>query len=133
LTMLAGGSTWIACPVCAAALLVAGCGGGSKTAESFRASPKTIVVEETEFRISPSALQVPELGIYVFKAVNRGTIPHVLEFEGPGIETETEPIAPGRSAKLRLYLRKPGKFELYCPLDHHKAKGMVAQVIVGGG
>jgi uncharacterized cupredoxin-like copper-binding protein len=121
--------------VFAIALVVAGCGGSSNEAgkTTFRTSPRTIVIEESEFHISPSTLRIPELGIYIFKAVNKGKIPHVLEFEGPGIETETSTIQPGRSRSLKLYLRAPGKFEFYCPLDDHKAKGMVAKVTIESG
>jgi plastocyanin len=120
----------------AGSLIFAGCGGGGSktTAEpaaptSPSASVKTIVVEETEFRMKPSTSRV-KLGTYTFKGVNRGTIPHVLELEGPGLENETPTINPGESATLGLTLRNPGKYVLYCPLDRHKQKGMKATFIV---
>jgi uncharacterized cupredoxin-like copper-binding protein len=62
--------------------------------------------------------------------VNKGTIPHVLELEGPGLENETGTIDPGESATIELVLRTPGTYELYCPLDEHKRKGMKATFIV---
>lgn len=77
----------------------------------------------------PSRTNV-KLGTYTFKGVNKGTIPHVLELEGPGLENETGRIAPGGSAMIELVLRTPGKYELYCPLDHHQQKGMKATFIV---
>jgi plastocyanin len=118
----------------AVSLVFAGCGGGgSKTraepAASTSARVKTIVVEETEFRMKPSTSRV-KLGTYTFKGVNKGTIPHVLELEGPGLENETPTINPGESATLGLTLRNPGKYVLYCPLDRHKQKGMRATFIV---
>jgi uncharacterized cupredoxin-like copper-binding protein len=135
----------------AAMSLFAGCGGDSgandtSTAPSTQstqagtapssssASPTTngrrIVVEETEYRMKPNVRRIP-LGTYVFTGVNRGKLSHVLEVEGPGSENETATIPPGESKDLELILRTPGKYELYCPLDDHKKKGMVATLIVG--
>jgi plastocyanin len=113
------------------AVVLAGCGGGSNTTGQHRptSTTTTIVVEETEFEIRPSTTKV-KLGTYLFKGVNKGTIPHVLELEGPGLENETPTINPGESALLGLTLRNPGKYILYCPLDRHKQKGMKATFIV---
>jgi uncharacterized cupredoxin-like copper-binding protein len=119
--------------VVAGSLVLAGCGGGGSktTAEpsTTSASVKTIVVEETEFKMVPSLSRV-KLGTYKFEGVNKGTIPHVLELEGPGLENETGTIAPGETATIELVLRTPGKYELYCPLDDHKQKGMVVEFTV---
>jgi plastocyanin len=113
------------------AVVLAGCGGGSNTTGQHRptSTTTTIVVEETEFHMRPSTTKV-KLGTYLFKGVNKGTIPHVLELEGPGLENETPTINPGESATLGLTLRNPGKYVLYCPLDRHKQKGMKATFIV---
>jgi plastocyanin len=119
-------------PLLATSLAVAGCGGGAKTAGnavSTAVSPKTIIVVATEFRISPSTSHV-KLGTYKFKGVNKGTIPHVVELEGPGLESETDTIKPGESYTIELTLHEPGEYELYCPLDDHKKKGMVTDFIV---
>jgi plastocyanin len=119
----------------AASLFLSACGGGSSGTKettgstSPAATTKTIVVEETEFQMKPSVSRV-KLGTYVFKGVNKGTIPHVLELEGPGLENETGTIAPGKSESVELILRNPGKYELYCPLDEHKKKGMKATFFV---
>jgi uncharacterized cupredoxin-like copper-binding protein len=112
---------------------LAGCGGGSNATGQTRSTSTTptttIVVEETEFQMRPSTTKV-KLGTYIFKGVNKGTIPHVLELEGPGLENETPTINPGESATLGLTLRNPGRYVLYCPLDHHKQKGMKTTFIV---
>jgi plastocyanin len=118
--------------------LVTGCGGDDRavdntTSSSTRsATPRRIVVEETEYRMTPSIGRVP-LGTYVFRGVNKGKLPHVLEVEGPGSENETGTIPPGGTSDLELVLRTPGKYELYCPLDQHKKKGMVATLMVKPG
>jgi plastocyanin len=118
-------------PLLVGAIVLTGCGGGSNATGQTRSTSATttIVVEETEFRMKPSTSRV-KLGTYMFKGVNKGTIPHVLELEGPGLENETPTINPGESALLGLTLRNPGKYILYCPLDRHKQKGMKATFIV---
>jgi uncharacterized cupredoxin-like copper-binding protein len=119
-------------PLLVASLAVTGCGGSEKTGETSTSSStygKTIVVEETEFQMKPSTNRV-KVGTYTFKGVNKGTIPHVLELEGPGLENETPTIDPGQSKTLGLILRNPGKYVLYCPLDDHKQKGMKTTFIV---
>jgi plastocyanin len=115
----------------AASVLLAGCGGGgAKTsAEPGATSAKTIVVDTTEFKLEPSVSRVKP-GTYTFRGVNRGTIPHVVELEGQGLEEETETIQPGESKTMELTLNQVGKYELYCPLDDHKKKGMVTEFTV---
>jgi hypothetical protein len=94
-----------------ASLLLSACGGGSKTTgqtstASTATTTKTIVVEEREFRVIPSTSRF-KLGTYKFKGVNKGTIPHVLELEGPGLENETDTIQPGESYTIELTLHEP--------------------------
>jgi plastocyanin len=123
-----------ALPLVAGLVILAGCGGSKSaptTSTVTTAALQTIVVEEKEYTVRPSVSTV-RVGTYTFKGVNKGTIPHVLELEGPGSENETAPIAPGRSANLELVLRTPGTYELYCPLDDHKKKGMKATFFVLG-
>jgi uncharacterized cupredoxin-like copper-binding protein len=120
----------------AGSLVFAGCGGGGSkmpaepgTSTSASTSVKTIVVQESEYKIKPSTNHV-RLATYNFKGVNKGTIPHAVELEGPGLESETDTIPPGGSYTIQLTLHEPGRYELYCPLDHHKQKGMRATFIV---
>jgi uncharacterized cupredoxin-like copper-binding protein len=107
-----------------------GGGGGSTVGGGTTAAVKTIVVEETEFRMKPSATRLTAGKTYIFRGVNKGKIPHVLEVEGPGLENETGTIVPGGSATIQLIMRNPGTYEFYCPLDGHKRKGMVAKFVV---
>jgi|ERR1051326_8185536 len=126
--------TPLAATLIAVSLAVAGCGGGSKSARrsiTTSAAPhvRTIVVQESEYKIKPSTNHV-RLGAYNFKGVNKGTIPHAVELEGPGLESETETIPPGGSYTIQLTFHEPGRYELYCPLDHHEQKGMRTTFIV---
>lgn len=127
----------------AGALAVAGCGGddgggGTKTVarqagSSAKAAAGVVKLSETEFEITPADPSVARAGTVTFIASNDGQAVHALEVEGPGGEARTGTIAPGRSARLRVELTKPGTYELYCPIDGHKQRGMKGEVKVAGG
>jgi uncharacterized cupredoxin-like copper-binding protein len=119
------------------AVLLAGCGGksgGSKTAAApSSGGGQTIQVKESEFKLTPSSLTVSKPGKVTFEATNAGSVDHALEVEGNGVEEETSTISPGSSAKLTVDLSKNGTYEVYCPIDNHRAMGMEAKLVVGGG
>lgn len=107
---------------------------GSEEEESSTPSGtslQTVQIGETEFKLQPSSVTVDKPGIYTFHAVNNGTTDHALEIEGEGLETETENIAPGDSADLKVELKK-GSYEMYCPVADHKDRGMKGSIAVGG-
>ena len=120
-------------------VVLAGCGGssgGSKTEAAPSGSGgggQTIQVKESEYKLTPSSLTVSKPGTVTFEVSNAGSIGHALEVEGNGVEEETETISPGSSAKLTLNLSKNGTYEVYCPIDDHRAMGMEAKLVVGGG
>jgi uncharacterized cupredoxin-like copper-binding protein len=118
-------------------LALAACGGksgGSKTvaASSGGGGGQTIQVKETEYKLTPSSFSVAKPGTVTFVAKNAGTIDHALEVEGNGVEEKTSTISPGSSAKLTVNLSKNGTYEVYCPIDGHRAMGMQAKLVVGG-
>jgi uncharacterized cupredoxin-like copper-binding protein len=119
------------------AVLVAGCGGksgGSKTSAAPSGGGgggQTIQVKETEYKLTPSTFKVSKPGTVTFMATNDGKIDHALEVEGNGVEEKTSPISPGSSAKLTVNLSKDGTYEVYCPIDGHRAMGMQAKLVVG--
>jgi plastocyanin len=133
--------------ILAAALAVgaAGCGdSGNESAGSTSAAGATaqtqasgaaakLTVEETEFKLDPANPRLARPGVVEITARNAGSIPHALEVEGPKDEVKTGEIAPGESKTLKIDLSKPGRYELYCPIDGHKDKGMRGEVIVAGG
>jgi uncharacterized cupredoxin-like copper-binding protein len=124
------------------ALLLAACGGGgsgsnaagttSSTARPASSSGQTVMVGEKEFSITPSSIALTKPGTYTFKATNNGHIGHALEIEGHGIEQKTATIGPGKTATLQVEFSKAGSYEVYCPIDDHKNKGMKASLTVGG-
>lgn len=116
-------------------LALAGCGGGggstSQSGGQSASSPQTLAIAETEYTITPSTINVPKTGSVTFKISNNGQIGHALEVEGHGVEQKTSTISPGSSATLTVNLSKAGSYEVYCPIDDHKNKGMKATLTVG--
>jgi uncharacterized cupredoxin-like copper-binding protein len=110
----------------AIALVFAGCGGdgGNDDEGASAATPiRTITIEETDYALEPSSVQVERAGTYAFKVVNNGAVEHALEIEGEGIEEETQALGAGEEATLTVDLAE-GSYELYCPVGDHKERGM---------
>jgi plastocyanin len=116
------------------------CGGGNGSSGSKEKSSsgsgtviKTITISETEYKLTPSKVTLSKPGTYEFKVVNKGTITHALEVEGPGDEAKSSDIEPGKSTTLKATLDKSGTYEMYCPIDGHRQEGMEGKVTVGSG
>jgi uncharacterized cupredoxin-like copper-binding protein len=120
--------------VIGACLALAGCGGGgeSSSSQGSGGSEQTVTISETEYALKPSSVDVAKTGTVTFEVKNDGQIAHALEVEGNGVEQETDTIQPGQSATLSVTLDKAGKYEVYCPIDGHKDKGMEGDITVGG-
>ena len=118
--------------VALAVVALAGCGSEDEESEAPSGAPlKTVQISETEYRLQPARVILAKAGIYTFHAVNNGTTEHALEIEGNDLESETEELAPGESADLKVTLEK-GTYEIYCPVSDHKERGMKGAVAVGG-
>jgi uncharacterized cupredoxin-like copper-binding protein len=91
---------------------------------------KTVVIKESEFKLDPSNLTLDKAGTYIFEAKNIGTLTHALEIEGNGVEAETSQLDAGSSGKVKVELKKPGTYEMYCPVDGHRAEGMEGKITV---
>jgi hypothetical protein len=92
-----------------------------------------VTATETEFRIVLSR-RVLAPGKYMFVARNRGKFAHSLAIDGPGLSHSriAGTIAPGQSRTLTVSLRS-GSFQIYCPVDGHRQRGMEVMIRVGGG
>ena len=113
-------------------LLAVGCGGSSSSSSGSSGAPiKTVQVKETEFKLDPASISLDKAGTYTFEAVNNGSFGHALEIEGKGVEQKTRTIDGGQSATLTVKL-EPGTYEIYCPVDNHRAMGMEGKVVVAG-
>jgi VCBS repeat-containing protein len=125
------------------ALLLAACGGygsGSSTSKTTAGSAaggvlKTIQISEKEFSLSPGSVTVRKPGTYAFEVTNNGTITHALTIEASGSEgdeVETGDIDPGSSKTVKFTFQAGKRYEMYCPVDGHKAQGMAGTISVGG-
>ncbi|WP_051795199.1 cupredoxin domain-containing protein [Streptomyces sp. NRRL S-87] len=107
--------------------------GTSSTQEQTPPSPAKAVtvvdVAMTDFHLKLSKTDLTA-GRYTFRAANDGHHPHALEIEGPGGEHRTPTLQPGQSADLTVTL-KAGSYEMYCPVDGHRALGMETDLHVG--
>jgi uncharacterized cupredoxin-like copper-binding protein len=113
-------------------------GSGSSPASSAAATTSTggasmsgrdVNVSETEFTISlPTMTFTP--GEHTFKITNKGTITHALEIDGPGVsDRKSDAVSPGASTSMTVTLQK-GTYEVYCPVDGHRASGMQTMITV---
>lgn len=124
------------------AAVTGGCGGGSgstskpastsSSAASGGPVIKTVSVHETEYKLTPNAISLAKPGTYVFKGVNAGSVTHALGVEGNGVDQDSADISAGSSGTLKVTLPKAGTYEIYCPVDGHKALGMEGKITVGG-
>jgi plastocyanin len=114
-------------------LLLAACGGSSSTSVGGAQVQQTIQISEKEYSLTPSTVRIAKTGTYELEATNNGTIAHALELDGLGVKAKTGNIQPGATATLRVTLANDGSYELYCPIDGHRAQGMRATVTVGTG
>jgi plastocyanin len=60
---------------------------------------------------------------------NPSDLPHAVELEGHGIESEGKTVGMGGVSKASGTV-KAGEYEYYCPVDGHKAAGMEGTLTV---
>ena len=120
-----------------AVLALAGCGGdgndsGGGTTTTSAAAGTPVTMSLVDFALEPKTVQVDAPGTYTFKVTNNGQTTHALEIEGNGVEEETDTLGPGDSGEVTVELAA-GEYELYCPIDGHRAQGMEGSLVVAGG
>jgi uncharacterized cupredoxin-like copper-binding protein len=109
--------------------LVAGCGGDDNGGEGTTGTASQISISATDFAFTPSTVTVDAPGTYTFDLTNDGGTDHALEIEGNGIEEETGTVSPGDTASVTVDLES-GSYEMYCPIDGHRAQGMEGEISV---
>jgi plastocyanin len=114
-------------------LLLSACGGSSNGSEETGSVLQRIQVLETEFSITPAAIELPRPGTYEFQVMNDGQITHALEIEesGGGDEAETGDISAGETKTVRFTFSGDGSYEMYCPIGNHRDEGMEGTLTVG--
>ena len=101
----------------------------SATSTPAAAGGGTVTLGESEFKITPKDATA-KAGKVTIDVKNDGQIVHNLNVEGNGIEEKkTADLQAGSSGKLTLNL-KPGKYEMYCSIDGHRASGMEGTITV---
>lgn len=101
----------------------------TSTGASPHAAATSVTVDEKEYSLTLSRSAFMP-GTYTFVASDVGHLTHALAVDGPGVATtRTGPINPGGSADLTVTLQ-PGSYELWCPIDDHKALGMDTHITV---
>jgi uncharacterized cupredoxin-like copper-binding protein len=109
---------------------LAACGGDDSGDNGPPAGSGTkVTVKMTDYHLELSQ-QTFSPGVYTFTATNDGQTDHAIEIEGGGDEKKTKHVEPGKSADLTIEL-KTGQYEMYCPVDGHKGKGMETKITVG--
>jgi uncharacterized cupredoxin-like copper-binding protein len=116
-----------------------GSSAATTKANSSNKSIETVVIEESEFELSPSTVTLSKPGTYAFKAVNKGSTEHNLRIAGEGLKSEggqageaelERNLDPGESGVLRVTFRKPGTYQMYCPVIGHRLAGMKGEVVI---
>lgn len=104
----------------------------AKAGHAAASGGRTIAVQEQEYRIVLPALKTLPAGEYAFVVKNTGTQAHDLVVEGGSLTTpaQTQLLAPGAEETLKVSL-STGRYTLYCSVDAHRAKGMLARIAVG--
>jgi plastocyanin len=139
---------WVAVPVLAVAIGVAGCGGssdssggggGSSSAGESSAATKSAspgASSSIKLAADPSGKLAFDTKTLTAKAgkvtihfTNASSVPHAVDLEGQGVDKETKVITKG-AATLTAKLA-PGKYEFFCPVDGHRMAGMQGTLTVG--
>ncbi len=106
-------------------------GGDGTTTATGEGTGQRVEVSAKDFLFQPARLTV-DAGEVTFVLTNDGNAPHALEIEGNGVEEETDTIDPGDSTELTVDL-EDGTYEMYCPVDGHRERGMEGTLTVGAG
>jgi plastocyanin len=119
-------------PILPLVLLAAACGGSSNGGGG--SVLQTIQISEKEYSLNPGSVTIPKPGTYAFEVTNDGQITHAFNVEAGegGDEVESGNIDPGSHKTVKFTFSAGGSYEMYCPIDGHKAMGMEGTIKVGG-
>ncbi|MBV8518122.1 MAG: cupredoxin domain-containing protein [Acidobacteria bacterium] len=84
-------------------------------------------VDLLEYQINmPDTLHA---GTVNFRVDNAGKENHAFAIEGNGVAQKSEILSRGNNGTVTVTL-KPGTYTIYCPVDHHREKGMTKTIVV---
>jgi nitrite reductase (NO-forming) len=128
----------VALVLSAGALIVAAAGGGGSAPIPLATAAGAVAggdlatevdVELDEMVVLPATIEVAEGG--TLQVTNAGVAPHDLVVEGTDLATPM--LSSGESAAMSLDGLAPGTYTVFCSVAGHRAAGMEATLVVGGG
>lgn len=113
----------------AAALVLAGCGGGSSKKTTVQpSSPKgdgatlALSADKSQLKFDKSALSAPA-GKVTIDMKNPSALQHDVAIEGHGTNVIGKVVGQGGTSTVNATL-KPGKYTFFCSVDGHRQAGM---------
>jgi len=122
------------------ALLLSACGGTSGGTNSPNQGHlgevaglvgNTLTLILKDFTITPQNVTLPKTGTYTVVIWNEGSQLHSLKIEGNGLTARAKEINFGSKSTFKVTFKKPGKYQMYCPVIGHRALGMTGTITVG--
>src|ERR1051326_2881595 len=83
--------------------------------------PTNITITASEFKFSPSSIQVPAGQKITFTLDNTGVVQHDVTIQSAGFTLTAQ---PGKTAMGEFTFDKPGTFDFFCSIPGHKDAGM---------
>jgi uncharacterized cupredoxin-like copper-binding protein len=139
--------------MCAAGLVVAGCGSSnsssSSSGKSTSSAPSSSTPASTpaasggggrklslsadsggaiKFDKSTLKAKAGKVTIVMDNPSSSGVM-HGIAVEGKGVDKDGSIVSPGSTSTVSVSL-KPGTYQFYCPYDGHKGQGMEGKLVV---
>jgi len=131
-----------------AAVALAGCGGGGSEKSASTSTPTPTATATTEssaasggggevvklaadasaLKFDPSKLTA-KAGKVTLQMANPSGLPHAVSIEGNGVDVDGNTVGKGGTSTASADL-KAGTYDFYCPVDGHRAAGMVGKLTV---
>ncbi len=101
---------------------------GAKATPVARSLTTSVDVSLVEFEIDME--HTLPTGTVTFNITNDGTVGHSFAITGQGLNQDLgKTLLPGESSSLKISL-KPGTYQIYCPVGHHRQQGMETKLTV---
>lgn len=103
----------------------------SAAASSAQSGGQIVKLSLTEYRITPATVTAKPGVPITIVASNAGSISHALFLTGGDVNVHTADFAyqPGQAESVSVTL-VAGTYTFFCPVDGHRAQGMVGTLIV---
>lgn len=118
--------------VLSALLVTTAAGAQQPERQTEMLPPVRVSLEAKDFGFAPNEVVVPKERMVLLTVTNGGTMVHNVEVLLNGAKVKFEnPLAPGEVQTLSFRApQQAGRYEIYCPLEDHRARGMKAALVV---